>query len=64
MGRKFYDCRGYPVGIKCSMILSADTENELLEAVVQHNTSVHGEMDTPELRKLILEDIKEGMPPE
>ena len=64
MGRKYFDCRGYPVGVKCSMVLSADTEDELIEAVVQHNIKVHGDMDTPEFRKLIRHDIKEGSPPE
>lgn len=64
MGRKYFDCRGYPVGVKCSMIMSADTEDELLEAVIQHNIRVHGDTDTPELRKLIRQDIKEGPPPE
>ena len=64
MGRKYFDCRGYPAGGKCSMILSADTEDELIEEVVQHNIRVHGDMDTPEFRKLIRDDIKEWAPPE
>ncbi|TFH47556.1 MAG: DUF1059 domain-containing protein [Methanothrix sp.] len=42
------------------MISSADTEDEFIEAVVQHNIRVHGDMDTPEFRKLISDDIKEG----
>jgi len=62
MGRKYFDCRGYPAGPKCSMVLSADTEVELIEAVVQHNIRVHGDKDTRESRELIRKDIKEGMP--
>jgi len=64
MGRKYFDCRGYPAGTKCSIILSADTEDELIEAVVRHNVRVHGDKDTPEFRRLIRADIKEGLPPE
>jgi len=64
MGRKYFDCRGYPVGTKCSVVLSADTEEELIEAVVQHNIRVHGDKDTLEFRRLIRADIKEGAPPE
>lgn len=64
MGRKYFDCRGYPAGVKCSMILSADTEEELIEAVIRHNIRVHGDMDTPKHRKLIRDDIKDGSPPE
>lgn len=64
MGRKYFDCRGYPAGIKCSIIFSADTEDELIETVVRHNIRVHGDKDTAAIRKLIREDIKEELPPE
>jgi len=64
MGRKYFDCRGYPAGTKCSIVLSADTEDELIEAVIQHIVRVHGDRDTREFRKLIRDDIKEGAPPE
>ncbi|MDH3869444.1 MAG: DUF1059 domain-containing protein [Desulfuromonadales bacterium] len=62
MGRKYFDCRSYPEGPKCSMILSADTEEELIEEVVKHNIRVHGDNDTKEFRELIRKDIKEGLP--
>ena len=64
MGRKYFDCRSYPAGLKCSIVLSADTEEELIEAVIQHNIRVHGDIDSPEYRKLILDDIKEGAQPD
>jgi predicted small metal-binding protein len=63
MGRKYFDCRGYPAGPKCTMILSAETEDELVEAVVQHIIKVHGDTDNSELRKLVRDDIKEGASP-
>jgi predicted small metal-binding protein len=48
MGRKFIDCREYPSEMNCTLALSADTEDELLEAAVQHAITVHGHEDTPD----------------
>ena len=47
MARKYIDCREYPSEIKCTVALSADSEDELLEAAVQHAVSVHGHADRP-----------------
>ena len=63
MGRKYLDCREYPGDVKCTVAISADTEKELLEAVVEHGTKVHGYEDTPEFREMIRSDMKEGNPP-
>ena len=63
MGRYYIDCRDYPSDVKCSVALSANTKEELLEAVVQHGTTVHGYEDTPEFRGQILNEFKEGTPP-
>jgi len=63
MGRKYIDCRDYKGDINCSVALSADTEDELLEAVIQHGTKVHGYKDTPEFRKEIRGGMKDGTPP-
>lgn len=51
MDRKYIDCREYPGDIRCTVAISADTDNELLEAAVQHAVTVHKHQDTPELRK-------------
>jgi len=51
MIRKYIDCREYPSDIGCTVAISADTDEELLEAAVQHAVSVHGHEDTPELRQ-------------
>jgi predicted small metal-binding protein len=60
MGRKTIDCRDFPAGdVKCSVSISADSGEELVEAVVQHGTKVHGYKDTPEFRAQILKDAKE-----
>jgi predicted small metal-binding protein len=63
MGRKYFDCRDYPGGVKCSVALSADTVEELIEVVVHHNSAVHGEKDTEEFRQMISNEVKEGTPP-
>ena len=50
MARTFIDCRDYPSEMNCTVFMSADSEDELLEAAVQHAVAVHGHTDTPELR--------------
>lgn len=63
MKRYFIDCRDYPSDVKCTLALSADTKEELLDAVVQHGTKVHGFEDTPEFREQILKGFTEMGPP-
>ncbi|GAM60167.1 hypothetical protein JCM19232_500 [Vibrio ishigakensis] len=43
--------------------MAADTKEELLQAVVEHGTKVHGYEDTPEFRENIIKEFKEGTPP-
>ena len=59
MKRYFIDCRDYPSDAKCTLALSADTKEELLQAVVQHGTKVHGYEDTHEFREQIVKEFKE-----
>lgn len=63
MERKFIDCREFPSEMNCTLALSADSENELLEAAVQHAVTVHGHQDTPELRDQIRSVMRDGTPP-
>ena len=63
MNRKYIDCREFPSEMSCSLANSADTEQELIDAAVQHAVAVHGEHDTPEFRKEITGAIREGTPP-
>nr|WP_320189860.1 DUF1059 domain-containing protein [uncultured Desulfobacter sp.] len=63
MSRFYIDCRDYPGDIKCSVTLSANSKAELLEAVIEHGTRVHGYKDTPEFREKIVKEFKEGSPP-
>ena len=50
--RKSIDCRDYPSEKNCSLKISG-TEEEVLDAAVQHAASVHGHENTPELREQI-----------
>jgi predicted small metal-binding protein len=64
MTRKYIDCRDYPQTDKrCSVAISADSDQELLDAVIQHGITVHGYADTKEFRNEILKGMKEGRPP-
>ena len=63
MVRKVADCREYPSEKNCTVAMSADSEDELLEAAVQHAVSVHQHQDTPELRTQLKALFKEGNPP-
>jgi predicted small metal-binding protein len=62
MARKFIDCREQPSESNCSIVISADDDDELVEAAVQHATSVHKHADSPELRSMIRSGLKEGQP--
>jgi len=63
MPRQYVDCREIPSESNCTVAISADSEQELLEAAVQHAVAVHGHTDTPELRKMVAGAIKMGTPP-
>jgi len=60
MTRKYIDCREYPSDMHCSVMISADGDDELLEAAVQHAVAVHQHQDTPELRQQIRQLFKES----
>jgi predicted small metal-binding protein len=36
MARKYIDCREFPSEMKCTVAISADSDEELVEAAVQH----------------------------
>jgi len=63
MGRKYVDCREMPSESQCTVAISADTENELIEVAVQHAVKVHGHKDTVQFRQMLKQAIKEGRPP-
>ena len=63
MSRQYIDCREFPSEMNCSVALAADSEEELLEAAVQHAVCVHGHTDSPDLRKQIASMFKPGTAP-
>lgn len=63
MGRKYIDCREFPSEMKCTIAISADSEDELVNAAVLHAVSVHGEHDTAAFRAEIRKAVHDGMPP-
>jgi len=60
--RKYIDCREVPSESHCTIAISADSEDELVEAAVQHAVAVHYHDDTPELRSMLKQGIREGQP--
>lgn len=62
MARKHIDCREFPSEMKCTVALIADSEDELLEAAVQHAVAVHGHKDSPEFRTELRKAFKNGNP--
>lgn len=63
MVRKYIDCREIPSESHCTVAISADSEDELVEAAVQHAVAVHRHYNTQELRLLIKRGIRQGTPP-
>lgn len=58
MARLFVDCRDYPSEMNCTVAISADTQEELVDAAVQHAVAVHGHHDSPQLRQELAKMIK------
>jgi predicted small metal-binding protein len=57
MARQSIDCRDF--GGNCTVMISADTKEELLAAAMEHAVKTHGEHDTPEYRQQVLGAMKE-----
>jgi predicted small metal-binding protein len=47
--RKSIDCRNYPSEKNCTLKISG-TDEEVLDAAVEHAVSAHGHENSPELR--------------
>lgn len=62
MARKYIDCREFPSDSKCTIAISADDADELVEAAVQHAIAVHHEKDSPAFRAEIRKAMHEGSP--
>ncbi|MFL6850110.1 MAG: DUF1059 domain-containing protein [Sphingomicrobium sp.] len=62
MSRKYIDCREFPSESNCTVAISADTEDELIDAAAQHAAQVHGHQDSAELRAQLKGAVREGEP--
>ena len=58
MNRYSIDCRNMPSESGCTVAISADRKEELLDAAVLQACSVHGHQDSPQLREQIGTMIK------
>jgi len=56
--RKSIDCRDHPSEKNCSLKISG-TEEEVLDAAVQHAVSAHGHKSSSELRDQIKSMLKD-----
>ncbi len=56
--RKSIDCRNHPSEKNCSLKISG-TEEEVLDAAVQHAVSAHGHENSPALRDQIKSMLKD-----
>jgi predicted small metal-binding protein len=56
--RKSIDCRNYPSDKNCSLKISG-TEEEVLDAAVEHAVSAHGHANSPALREEIKSMLKD-----
>jgi predicted small metal-binding protein len=56
--RKSIDCRNHPSEKNCSLKISG-TEDEVLDAAVDHAVSAHGHENSPELRDQIKSMLKD-----
>ena len=62
MARKFVDCREQPSESGCTVAISADSEEEVVDAAVQHAVAVHQHEDTSAFREQLRGAVKEGTP--
>ena len=56
--RKSIDCRNYPSEKGCTLKISG-TEEEVLDAAVQHAVSAHGHQNSPDLRDQLKSMLKD-----
>ena len=61
--RKYIDCREFPSETKCTVAITADAEQELIEIAAQHAVTVHKHTDGPELREMLKQCVHDGTPP-
>jgi hypothetical protein len=61
MARKYVDCREIPSENNCDLAMSG-SEEHLVEAAALHAVAAHKHEDTPELREMIRQAMKDEVP--
>ena len=61
MARKVIDCRELPSENNCTVTISADTDDEVIEVAAAHAVKSHKHADSPELRTQLRQAIKEDV---
>lgn len=61
MSRKIADCRKYPSEMNCTLTIIGE-EDEVIRAATEHAVSVHGHVDSPELREEIRAMLEDAIP--
>ena len=64
MTRKYIDCRMFPDSSGCSMVMVADSVDELVECAMNHSVHVHHAKDTEEFRNILRQSCHDGHPSE
>lgn len=59
MARKTIDCREFPSEKNCTVAITADSVDEVLDLAVAHAVTTHGHKNTPELREQLRGAVKE-----
>jgi len=62
MSRKFIDCREHPSENNCTVVISADTVEEVVETAAGHAVGSHKHSDSAELREMLRAAVREGVP--
>ena len=58
MAQQCISCRDYIDDGDCSVVIGADTLEELVEAAIEHAHMTHAEEDTPTLRAYIRQNVR------
>jgi predicted small metal-binding protein len=58
MAQQFVLCRDYLSDGECSILIGAQTQEELVEAAIEHAHGTHAQEDTPALRAYIRQNIR------
>ncbi|RCW40252.1 uncharacterized protein DUF1059 [Halopolyspora algeriensis] len=58
MARKVADCRKLPSEMNCTLTITGE-EEEVVRAAAEHAASVHGHVDSPEMRAEIRRSLED-----